>query len=257
MNQNVFKPAKSHGGYYLIIIFVAIILLFLTISISLFSFARIDFSMIFLLLSISIAVIFGIFIYGFFGMKYILTADALVIKWGFFQNIIPYRIITNIKYSNDKNYEGIREAGAAVPGFYVGKFRLIFGGDFIPVSLYGTNFKNLLLILTNTGKYYGITPENGDFFFQQIKDKNLLVEKIEVDIHEPLKQDPKISRRNQRISLFFFVLSLVFSAATFICFLYIYPQLKETIPLHFNINGAPDSYGNKSELWIIQIFFIL
>ncbi len=36
-----------------------------------------------------------------------------------------------------------------------------------------------------------------------------------------------------------------------------YPELPETIPLHFNFKGIPDSYGDKTEIFIIPVIATL
>lgn len=30
-----------------------------------------------------------------------------------------------------------------------------------------------------------------------------------------------------------------------------YPSLPEEIPMHYGLNGEPDRWGNKSEIWLI------
>lgn len=256
-NQNVFQPVKSNGGYYLLIILVIISALLTFLGVRMLLIAGVTVSLLIFGLDIGIVVVFAIFLYGFYGMKYILTNEYLIIKWGFFKKVIPYRTIADIEYPKGRIYQGIREGGANVPGFYLGRFKLMFEGEFWGVSLYATSLSNLLLIKMNNGNYYGISPENGDLFYKRINEGHPQIEEKEIDTNKPLNQSPEVSLRNKRIGLGIFILSLLVSATTLIYFLYIYPQLSGTVPLHFGVNGVPNGYGSKSILIDIQIFYVI
>lgn len=38
---------------------------------------------------------------------------------------------------------------------------------------------------------------------------------------------------------------------------YLYPSLPDTIPLHFNLEGKPDGFGNKSKIWFVTLLLTL
>jgi uncharacterized membrane protein len=38
---------------------------------------------------------------------------------------------------------------------------------------------------------------------------------------------------------------------------YLYPSLPDTIPLHFNWEGKPDGFGNKSKIWMVTLLLTL
>ena len=256
-NQNVFRPVKSNGGYSLLIILILIGGLLTYMATRILFVAGISLSLLFFAIDIGIIGLFVVFLYAFYGMKYVLTNETLVIKWGLFKKVIPYSAIEDIEYSKGRRYQGIREGGANVPGFYLGKFKLIFEGEFSSVSLYATSLSNLLLIKIKDGKYYGISPKNGDLFYKLINERNPQIKEKEIDTNKPLKQSPEVTLRNKRVGFGILILSLLTAATTFIYFLYIYPQLSGTIPLHFDINGVPNGYGSKIELLYIQIFYLI
>ncbi|MDE3252532.1 MAG: SdpI family protein [Bacteroidota bacterium] len=60
----------------------------------------------------------------------------------------------------------------------------------------------------------------------------------------------KTSLLGRLIILFIICIPLVYTA-------YLYPSLPETIPLHFNIEGKPDGFGNKSKIWWVTLLLTL
>ena len=48
--------------------------------------------------------------------------------------------------------------------------------------------------------------------------------------------------------------ALLIASIPLVYLAYIYPDLSQTIPLHFDINGKADGFGDKSKLWIFNGF---
>lgn len=174
-NQNVFHPVKSKGGIILIIILCILAIGFgyatyyatyISISTSLNKAIFVYF------IDIAFAGFFVFLLYGFYGMKYILTNEALIIKSGFIKKIIPYLDIVNIESFKGKTFKyhtlGQR-GGLSVPGYYWGTYIFHGNGERIYVSSYVTSKKDLMLIQKENGTNYGISPENEDLFYDSIK----------------------------------------------------------------------------------------
>ncbi len=58
--------------------------------------------------------------------------------------------------------------------------------------------------------------------------------------------------RNTFINLFVFI--IILSPAVYLAA--VYPKLPQTVATHFGIDGKPDQFGNKRELWQAVAFFI-
>ncbi len=260
MPENViFKPAKSNGGKYIIIITIALTLLFSILFISIYPSIQIM-SLFILLLCFFLAIIavFTLLIYAYYELEYILSNEFLLIKWGLKTKRIPVAMVKRIIRSESKDYEGIRLGGVGLPGYLFGRFKFLIDGKFETVSLYATKLNNLLFIETNgkKKKLYGITPANeGDFInMLQSIDKNIGSQVVN---KTGALKDTMSSSKDIKLALSLFIFTIILSISGLVYFLIIYFQLPQTIPLHFNINFVPDRYGDKTDLLgIISIFII-
>jgi len=258
-DYQIFKPAKSNGGKYIIFTTIAIIILFLTILISIYSSIQ-SVSVFLLMLSFFIAIIaiFSLLIYAYYELEYIITNEFLLIKWGLKTTRIPIDSIKRIIKSETKDYEGIRLGGVGIPGYLFGKFKFLIEGNFETVYLYATKLDNLLFIETNgkKKKFYGLTPAKEDEFISNLNRIGRNIEPQVIKKPEPFKVT-KSSSKDIKYALSLFIVSIILSITGLAYFLFIYFQLPQTIPLHFNINFVPDSYGNKNDLLgIISLFII-
>lgn len=67
--------------------------------------------------------------------------------------------------------------------------------------------------------------------------------------HNHPKIDVKPTSLDRNLILFGWALVLL----NFVVVLSFYPGLPDTIPIHFNLKGEADGFGNKSTLWILPI----
>ncbi len=47
------------------------------------------------------------------------------------------------------------------------------------------------------------------------------------------------------------IIGYIAIASLFIITTFYYPQLPDTIPIHFNIKGEPDGFGSKNTIWVM------
>ncbi|MEJ2277358.1 MAG: DUF1648 domain-containing protein, partial [Candidatus Lokiarchaeota archaeon] len=162
---------------------------------------------------------------------------------------MPYGTITNVEFSKDTKFQK--------PRFFSPFHGLLLDGRSPQISLYGTKLEKLIIISTNIGRSIGITPENGDLFINQIKEKNKLIGNLDFEKNKPLEQSSQNINKIKRIELSLFVFSLILMTALLLYALYVYPQLKQNIPVSFKITGIPTRYGDKSEFLFLQIFYAI
>lgn len=255
LNQDVFTGSNYRGKRFLLILVLAAIVLFIIVSIHFFSVEGKGFLLYFLIIAVILIIGTIITIDRFFGIKYILGTDALIIKHGLLTKIIPYNTITNVEFSKPTNFQKMGGRTSSIPYIYSPVLGLLVYGKSPQVSMYGVNLQKLILISRIAGKPIGITPENGDIFIKQINEKNTSIGNPDFDKNKPLEQSQEIISSYRRNESILFVSALVLAAISLIYALYIYPQLNEQIPVHFNITGTPDRNGDKSEFLILQIFY--
>lgn len=175
-NQNIFQPVKSIGGLILIISFsiLAVALGFAvyygTLKLVI---PGIPKSLFVYIIVIADAVFAAFTLNGFYGMKYILTDEELIIKSGIFKKTIPYADIIDIESIKGKGYfyrPYSQRAKFYVPGYYYGLY-IIFGGNIkkMFVYTYATSKNDIILIKKSNGTNYGISPANGELFYNSIK----------------------------------------------------------------------------------------
>lgn len=68
---------------------------------------------------------------------------------------------------------------------------------------------------------------------------------------------PKIKIEKTLFHKFLIVLSTIILAFHLIYIAFIFNKLPNVIPTHFNLNGIPDSYGSKGNLFILIIISII
>jgi hypothetical protein len=253
-----FKPIPSNGGIYSFIIFMLIVILFISIAIPL---SNENIGWIFYLFAAVMGLLFGLIVYGYYNMRYIFTENGLKLRWAFFNSVIPYESIEKVGFPSGNIRSGIRVGGIGIPGYLFGKFKLVLDGNLTNVSLYSTKFDRLLFIFVKTGKKskcYGLTPEKSHDFINTIKSRNTMTEEITIDTEKLIQQDVNISSKNQKYAKIVFIISLLVVLISAIYWVINYGSLPETdIPLHWGFDGQVNRWGSKLELLSYFYFTII
>ena len=112
----------------------------------------------------AIVVIFLVMVviaYGYFGMRYVINDESVVIRWGILKRTVRFTDITKTHISDKmKGMKGMRILGGEMPGYHFGLFRI---KDLGKIHLFITNPKRIFVIETHKRKF-GITPKNIDEF---------------------------------------------------------------------------------------------
>ena len=173
-------------------------------------------------------------------MSYKVGENAFTVNLGLSKRMIPYASISKVQLSNTTLL--LRLFGASWPGLHWGLYKAKDVGN---VWVYSTRMRgDFILIHLINGKKIAISPEDPRIFLNEIntwKSKFGTASPSEVEAFET---SGKV--------VYAQVLAVTAAFAVFLGYLlWIYPQLPEIIPVHFDINWNPNRWGHKSELFII------
>lgn len=68
-----------------------------------------------------------------------------------------------------KTFQYLRINGINIPGYHSGSFMFTIEKERFRILSFSTSLNDLILIKMNNGVNYGISPENGDLFYDSIK----------------------------------------------------------------------------------------
>jgi hypothetical protein len=150
-------------------------------------------------------------------------------------------------------YEEVRDAkkvetslkfrvfGGSWPGAHWGLFTTSNLGN---VQVYTTkHVGNFILLELSDSSRVLLSPNETDEFLERIKEK--LVNVV------PKSEKPKPQRKDYFITLTQVAIITIAWVGLIAYIVYIYPGLPEVIPVHFDLNGIPNRWGNKNELFLL------
>ena len=255
---STFNPIPSLGGIWSWVTLILTVGLFLFIAIPLWN---TGIGCIMILFALVMGVLFGVMVYGFYNMAFILTDEGLMLRWAFFNRVIPYNSIQTIGTTTSKILDGVRVGGIGMPGYLLGKFKLMLDGELQSVSLYATKITHTVLVYvkkSNGIKCYGLTPEDHEGFVQVLKEKAGNPEVISVNPKTEIIQDPTTSAQYQTYAKIVYIMCLGIMLSTVIYMLVNISQLPDTnIPMHWGVDGQVDRWGAKADLiWYVAFTLI-
>ncbi len=164
--QEVFKPNFSTSTYY----FLGAILMipFLTFLVVLY-FASKERDAITLMIGgiacIPVILLFCFYIVIYHAMRYNLQEKELILKCGPFSSKIQYEEIKKIDKVGDLGYAPV--GIMRFPNFLLGS---VYFSKYGWITMFATNYKNVLLIETDK-KHYGITPKDEEGFLRILNER--------------------------------------------------------------------------------------
>ncbi len=177
---------------------------------------------------------------SFFAKKMIFTVQdsMFFINFGFSKRKIPYSEIRDVKVTETTLL--LRLFGASWPGLHWGLYTT---KDLGKVWVYSTKISgDFVLLELVDGSKIVISPEDSQELSNELNAKR---KQFGTATHI---QALDSSKR-------FVYLQVVAVSGAFFVFLgyllWIYPNLPEIIPVHFDLNMVPNRWGNKSELFLI------
>ena len=236
--KKVFRPVKTKSNFFWIIILLLIIDVPI-LTLLYFSFQEI--SILFVVLIAVLLTIDGTFLSLSFltkKMNFTIKDNMFLINFGFSKRKIPYSEIKDVKVSEVTLL--LRLFGASLPGLHWGLYTTKELGK---VWVYSTKISGdfVLLELVDSSKIV-ISPEDSQALFNELNTKR---NRFGTATH--------IQSLDSSNRFVYLQVATVFGA--FFVFLgyllWIYPNLPEIIPVHFDLNMVPNRWGNKSELFLI------
>lgn len=159
MAKEVFKPVPTYAG----IISILFIVMPLAVLDLILKGTNITHPVVqpLLFAMFAIILIMVIIAYGYFGMRYVINDEGVVIWWGIMKRTVHFADITDTHISDKmKVMKGMRILGGEMPGYHFGLFRI---KDLGKIHLFITNPKRIFVIETHKRKF-GITPRKMDEF---------------------------------------------------------------------------------------------
>ncbi len=244
-----FQPAASKGGFWTILlgvliggilsaVFIPAMILASDATLTSFSLVLIG----------GIAALFCIVTHGYYKMAYAVSGDLLVLRWGLFKTAIPFNAIASVGRPSSSTFDGIRTGGVGIPDHLYGAFRLLIDGSYRPIKLVATRLANLVIIVTSSGKYYGITPAMVDEFIATVRRKTSNAAEKTFDNTQRLAEPELTTRKYQALTTALFVVVFIVAGINIAYMLVVFPRLPDIVPLHYDISGVADRFGSKDEL---------
>lgn len=235
-----FFPVKSSENSLKWAVFLALLIDVPFLLIILYSPGSIRLTSLFIiLLPLSIS---GLIIYAAYNsrkMNYILGDDEIKISFPLSPLKVSYDTIRNV--SKVETGLRLRLFGGGLPGSYWGLFT---AKDLGKVQAYTTMHSGefVLLELDDDAKIL-VSPLDPDAFLEALREKT----RYAIPTYTPLEEDQQDRKRvySQIVAVFSAWLLLLYYVAS------VYPNLPDIIPVHFGLDGAPNRYGSKIELYYI------
>ncbi len=238
MSQH-FPAAGSGRGFKWAVAIALLIDIPFLLSISLF--AR-ESEPTFILVMVLLLAISGLIVYASYSagrMEYVIGEDELRVSFPLSHLRIGYskiggarKVETNLRF---------RLFGGSLPGAHWGTFTTSNLGN---AQVYATRYRGEFVVLElSDGKRILLSPGEPDAFLEALKGKTTLVASAITATAEPSSDRKLIYVQVGVVALAW--LAFVYYVAS------IYPGLPEIIPVHFGLDGVPNRYGSKLELFVL------
>lgn len=205
------------------------------------------------LFSLGFLGLIGYWLHGLAHSEYFLDRNALVIRWGLTEQIIPTSQIERV-LTGDEIEERIRFYGGIWPSHCVGYGDVPGVG---PALFYATVPPRDQIYIVTPGLTYGISPADREGFLESL--------------HRRLQMGPTqiVEQSSKRPGFLNWPiwqdwLGLSLLAAGFLALLVLigllclkFPTLPRLVPLHFDAAGNPDRLGPRGQIFIIPLIGLL
>lgn len=194
--------------------------------------------------------VMGIVLYGLVGLhdaSYSIERDSLTIRWGPRVQVIPFASMEAVLPGAELGEVG-ELRGIRWPGCWAGRGHIVGVGA---VQFYCTAPLERQLVIKTPSESYAISPENPAEY------ADLLAARREMGVHETVAQSlaqPRILRAGfffDRMALLLLAAGAVLSLLLFLLLTLYFGRLPHTLPLHFDLAGAPDRMGSPAELFTL------
>jgi hypothetical protein len=205
------------------------------------------------LLSLGLLVLIGYWLHGLARSGYLLDRNALVIRWGPTEQIIPTSHIERV-LTGDEVEGHIQFYGGMWPGHCVGYGEVPGAG---PALFYATVPSRYQIYVVTPGLTYGISPADRDGFLKSLHTRLQMgpTQIVEQSSRRPGFLNWAIWRDRLGLGLLAAGFLAVLALTGLLCFRF--PALSRLVPLHFDAGGDPDRLGARGQIFIIPLIGLL
>ena len=206
-----------------------------------------------ILFSLGLLALIGYWLHGLAHSAYLLDRNALVIKWGLTEQIIPTTQIERVLVGEE--IEGhIQFYGGIWPSHCVGYGEIPDAGSAL---FYATVPPRNQIYIVTPGLTYGISPADREGFLESLQKRLQMgpTQLIEQSSKRPGFLDWSIWQDLLGLGLLALGLVALLALVGLLCFKF--PALPRLVPLHFDAAGNPDRLGPRAQVFIIPLIGLL
>lgn len=205
------------------------------------------------LTSLGLLGVLGYWIHGLFHSGYLLDRNALIIRWGAVEQVIPAGRIERV-FSGDDIEGDVQFNGGNWPGHWVGYGQTSEAGATL---FYATAPPSQQIYVVTPGLTYGISPLNADEFLKSLAERLEMgpTQAVEQASQRPAFLDWEFWQDRLAVGLLGTSLLALLLLTGLLCFRF--PALPWMAPLHFDASGVPDRLEPKGEIFILPLIGFL
>ncbi|MBU0703203.1 MAG: PH domain-containing protein [Chloroflexi bacterium] len=207
-----------------------------------------------ILFSLGLLVLIGYWLYGLTLSEYTLDRNALIIRWGPVEHVIPSEQIKRVLTGDEVEGRIRIYSGGMWPGHCVGYGEVPGEG---PALFYATVPPQAQIYIVTSDITYGVSPANREVFLESFR------ERWEMGPTQAVEQS---SRRpgflawpiwQDRLGLGLLVIGFLVLLALVGLLCFQFSALPLLVPLHFDATGAPDRLGPRGQIFTIPLIGFL
>ena len=206
------------------------------------------------LFSLGLLTMIAYWLYGLARSGYTLDRNALVIRWGAAEHVIPSDQIERVLTGDEVEGRIRMRSGGAWPGHCVGIGELPGAGTTL---FYATVPPKSQIYVITPKITYGISPANREVFVESLRERWEMgpTQTVEQSYTRPGFMDWVIWHDKLGLSLLGVGFLTILALVGLLCFQF--PNLPMLVPLHFGAAGTPDRLGSRGQVFTIPLIGFL
>jgi len=206
------------------------------------------------LLSLGLLTVVGYWLYGLTRSEYTLDRNALVIRWGPVEHVIPSDQIESVLTGDEVEGRIRLRSGGMWPGHCVGSGE--FPGERLTL-FYSTVPPQDQVYVVTPDLVYGISPADREVFVESFRERWEMgpTQAVEQSSRQPGFLDWTIWQDKLGLGLLAVGFLTLLALIGLLCFQF--SALPLLVPLHFDVTGAPDRLGPRGQVFTIPLIGFL
>ena len=205
------------------------------------------------LLSLALLVLLGYWLSGLARSVILLDRNALVVRWGSMEQIIPTKAIERVVLGSE--VEGrIQFRGGMWPGHCIGYGEVPGIGSCL---FFGTVPPREQILIATPGIAYGVSPSDYDGFLKSLRERREMgaTQVVEQSSRRPGFLSWSIWQDRLGLALLAVSCAALLALLALLCFRFL--SLPRMVPLHFDAAGNVDRLGTRAQLFVVPLIGLL